>query len=321
MLPERAQPGETPIMTGPKLREVTSGLRFPEGPMAMADGSVLLVEIERRQLTRVAPDGSKSVVSRHTGGPNGAAMGPDGKVYVCNNGGFNWHDDAVHGLRPVSQADDYSGGRIERVDPATGAIETLYTQCDGFPLKGPNDLVFDAHGGFYFTDLGKTRAREMDRGAVYYAKADGSMIKAVAWPTITANGVGLSPDGRVLYFAETESGRLWAMDIVGPGEVKREGFPSIHGGRLVGCPGGYQRFDSLAVDSAGNICVATLINGGITVFAPDGKSARHIAMPDVYTTNICFGGPDLTTAYVTLSGSGKLVAFEWERPGLRLNYQ
>jgi gluconolactonase len=305
----------------PQLREVTSGLRFPEGPVALPDGSVLVVEIEGCRLTRVAPDGRKTVVSQHTGGPNGAAMGPDGKVYICNNGGFSWHDDATYGLRPTGQAEDYSGGRIERVDPATGAIETLYTHCDGHMLRGPNDLVFDAHGGFYFTDLGKTRAREMDRGAVYYAKADGSMIKVIANPTITANGCALSPDGRKLYFAETESGRLWEMDILAPGEVRREPWPSPHGGRLVGCPGGYQRFDSMAVDGSGNICVATLINGGITVFSPDGKGWKHIPMPDLYTTNICFGGPNLRTAYVTLSGAGKLVAFEWERPGLRLNYQ
>ena len=308
-------------MPGPNLKEITSGLRFPEGPVAMPDGSVLVVEIEAGRLTRVAPDGGKTTVSQHTGGPNGAAIGPDGKVYVCNNGGFNWHEDPKYGLRPTGQADDYSGGRIERVDLATGAIETLYTQCDGFPLKGPNDLVFDAHGGFYFTDLGKTRAREMDRGAVYYAKADGSSIKVVAFPTLTANGCALSPDGKTLYFAETEAARLWAMDVLGAGEVRREPWPSVHGGRLVGCPGGFQRFDSMAVDSAGNICVATLINGGITVFSPDGRNVHHIPMPDLYATNICFGGPDLRTAYVTLSGSGRLVAFEWERPGLRLNWQ
>jgi len=306
----------------PVLREVTSGLRFPEGPVALPDGSVLVVEIESGRLTRIASDGRKTTVAQHTGGPNGGAIGPDGKVYICNNGGFAWHDDATHGLRVTGQAEDYSGGRIERVDLATGAIETLYTHCDGHMLRGPNDLVFDAHGGFYFTDLGKVRARDMDRGAVYYAKADGSSIKVVAQPTVTANGCALSPDGRKLYFAETESARLWEMDIPTPGEPKREPWPSPHGGRLLGCPGGtYQRFDSMAVDSAGNICVATLIHGGITVFSPDGKSWQHIPMPDPFPTNICFGGPDLRTAYVTLSGSGKLVAFEWERPGLRLNYQ
>jgi len=308
-------------MTEPKLREITSGLRFPEGPVALADGSILLVEIAAGRLTRVAADGSKSTVAETGGGPNGAAIGPDGKVYVCNNGGFRWHDLPGVGQVPAGQPDDYSGGRVERVDLATGRVETLYTHCEGHPLKGPNDLVFDAHSGFYFTDLGKSRPRDMDRGAVYYAKADGSLIKPVAFPSITPNGCGLSPDGRTLYFAETESARLWAMDILAPGEVKRERWPSVHGARFLGCPGGYQRFDSLAVDSAGNICVATLINGGITVFSPDGRDMRHIPMPDPLTTNICFGGPDLRTAYVTLSGSGKLVAFDWERPGLKLNYQ
>lgn len=303
------------------LREMASGLRFPEGPVAVADGSVLVVEIAAGRLTRVGPDGSKTTVAEPGGGPNGAAIGPDGKVYLCNNGGFRWHDIPGVGPVPAGQADDYSGGRIERVDLATGSIETLYTECRGHPLKGPNDLVFDAHGGFYFTDPGKYRAREMDRGAVYYAKADGSLIKPVAYPSIHPNGCGLSADGRTLYFAETESARLWAMDILAPGEVKREPWPSVNGARFLGCPGGYQRLDSLAVDSAGNICVATLVNGGITVFSPDGKDVRHIPMPDPMTTNICFGGPDLRTAYVALSGSGRLVAFEWERPGLRLNYQ
>jgi gluconolactonase len=303
------------------LREIASGLRFPEGPVVLADGSILVVEIAAGRLTRVAPDGSKTTVAETGGGPNGAAMGPDGRVYVCNNGGFKWNEIAGVGPVPAGQADDYSGGRIERVDLATGRVETLYTECDGHPLKGPNDLVFDAHGGFYFTDPGKSRPRDMDRGAVYYAKADGSLIKPIAYPSVHPNGVGLSPDGRTLYFAETESARLWAMDVLAPGEVKRERWPSVSGGRFLACPGGYQRFDSLAVDSAGNICVATLINGGINVFSPDGELVRHTPMPDPLTTNICFGGPDLRTAYVTLSGSGRLVAFEWERPGLRLNCQ
>jgi gluconolactonase len=303
------------------LREIANGLRFPEGPVALPDGSMLVVEIAAGRLTRVAPDGRKTTVAEMGGGPNGAAMGPDGKVYICNNGGFKWNEIPGVGPVPAGQAGDYAGGRIERVDLATGRVETVYTECDGHRLKGPNDLVFDAHGGFYFTDPGKSRPREMDRGAVYYAKADGSLIKPVAFPSVHPNGVGLSPDGRTLYFAETESARLWAMDVVAPGEVKREGWPSVNGGRFLACPGGYQRFDSLAVDSAGNICVATLINGGISVFGPDGRLVRHIPMPDPLTTNICFGGPDLRTAYVTLAGSGRLVAFEWERPGLRLNCQ
>jgi gluconolactonase len=300
-------------------RTLAEGLQFPEGPVALADGSVLLVEIAAGTLTRIAPDGGKSVVARPGGGPNGAALGPDNRCYVCNNGGFEWIVDGEH-RRPFLQANDYAGGRIERIDLKTGAIERLYRNCGAVSLKGPNDIVFDRDGGFYFTDLGKVRAREMDRGAVYYARADGSAITEVAFPMVTPNGIGLSPDEKTLYVAETEAARLWAFDILAPGVVRKEPWPSPHGGRLVAGVGGYQRFDSLAVDAAGRICVATLINGGITVISPDGKQVEHHPMPDPMTTNICFGGPDMRTAFITLSWTGKLAAVDWPVPGLRLNH-
>ncbi len=300
-------------------RTLVEGLEFPEGPVALDDGSVLLVEIAGGALTRVAADGAKSIVARTGGGPNGAAIGPDGKCYIANNGGFEWHREGGH-IRPLTQARDYSGGRIERVDLATGAIEVLYRACGDVPLKGPNDLVFDADGGFYFTDLGKRRPRDMDIGALYYARADGSFITEVAYPMVTPNGVGLSPDGRTLYVAETEAARLWAFPIEAPGVVKKDPWPSPHGGRLIAGMGGYQRFDSLAVQEDGRICVATLVNGGITVISPDGRHIEHHAMPDPMTTNICFGGPDMKTAFITLSWTGRLVAVDWAEAGLRLNH-
>ena len=301
------------------VRSLAQGLEFPEGPVALADGSVLLVEIAAGAIARISPDGTKTTVARPGGGPNGAAIGPDGKCYVCNNGGFEWHAEGMH-RRPVGQARDYVGGRIERIDLETGAVECLYRAAGEVALKGPNDLVFDAQDGFYFTDLGKVRARDMDRGAVYYAKADGSFINEVAFPLVTPNGIGLSPDGKTLYVAETEAARLWAFDIVEPGVVRKEPWPSPHGGRLVAGVGGYQRFDSLALDAEGRICVATLINGGITVISPDGRHVEHHPMPDPITTNICFGGPELKTAFITLSWTGRLVAVDWPVPGLRLNY-
>jgi gluconolactonase len=302
-----------------EIRTLAEGLEFPEGPVALEDGSVLVVEIAAGRLTRVMPGGAKTVAARPGGGPNGAAIGPDGKCYVCNNGGFEWVVEGRH-RRPFLQARDYAGGRIERVDLATGAVECLCRAAGEVSLKGPNDLVFDRHGGFYFSDLGKVRAREMDRGAVYYAKADGSAITEVAFPMVTPNGVGLSPDGTTLYVAETEAARLWAFDIVEPGVVRKEPWPSPHGGRLVAGVGGYQRFDSLALDAEGRICVATLINGGITVISPDGRHVEHHPMPDPMTTNICFGGSDMRTAFITLSWTGRLVAVDWPVPGLRLNH-
>lgn len=303
-----------------ELRVVATGLSFPEGPVTMRDGSVVLGEIERQTVSRVLPDGTVQVTAHTGGGPNGLAVGPDGAFYVCNNGGFAWRLE-LGLLRPAMQSSDYTSGRIERVDANTGAVTVLYDRCGANKLNGPNDIVFDAHGGFYFTDLGKARARDRDNGAIYYALANGSRIVEVAYPAVTPNGIGLSPDGKVLYVAETESARLWAFDITEPGVVKKQGWPSPHGGRLVAGIGGFQRFDSLAVEASGNICVATLITGCISVIAPDGRLLRQVTMPDPVTTNICFGGPDLRTAYITLSGTGQIVAMDWPEPGLRLAYE
>ncbi|MDA8250972.1 MAG: SMP-30/gluconolactonase/LRE family protein [Rhodospirillales bacterium] len=298
---------------------IATGLRFPEGPVAMPDGSIVLVEIERGTVTRVRTDGTVSVIATPGGGPNGLARGPDGALYVCNNGGFLWHEEPGL-LRPVGTPADYSGGRIERLDPGSGALRVLYDRCGEHPLCGPNDIVFDRQGGFYFTDLGKSRTRERDHGGVYYALADGSGIAEVVYPMLTPNGIGLAPDERTLYVAETEGGRLWAFDIEAPGRLAKHPFPSPNGGRFLCALPGYQRFDSLAVDAAGNICVATLITGHITVIAPDGRLLRQVRTPDMYTTNICFGGADMRTAYLTLSGVGHLVAMRWPEPGLRLNF-
>ena len=298
--------------------EVVSGLRFTEGPIAMPDGSIIVVEIERGTLSRVTTSGAIEVIADLGGGPNGAAMGPDGWIYVCNNGGFEWFEGPDGGLRPGHQGADYETGRIERVNPDTGEFQVLYTHCGDRQLRGPNDIVFDKHGGFYFTDLGKTRPLDMDVGALFYAKADGSEIRELASGLITPNGTSLSPDEDVVYFAETRTCRLWALDIVEPGVVKRpEGLAPA---RLVANPGGYQFFDSMAVDCEGHVCVATIINGGITSASPDGSVVDHFATDDYLTTNICFGGENLETAYITLSYTGRLVKTQWQRPGLPLNF-
>ena len=302
-----------------KGRVLAKGLKFPEGPVVMPDGSVLVVEIQGQRLMRVLPNGDLKVAAHLGGGPNGAALGPDGRCYVCNNGGFSWRTDDGF-TRPTGESADYTGGCIQRVNLADGKVETLYTRCDGVPLHGPNDIVFDAHGGFWFTDFGKKFADRLLLGGLYYARADGSFIRRAAFPFMTPNGIGLSPDGKTLYAAETETSRLWSYPVLGPGELQLQPFPSPNGGQLVHGLPGYQRFDSLALEESGNICVATLVRGGISVFSPDGKLIEFHEAPEGYCTNICFGGPERRTAYITLSGYGQLFEAEWPRPGLRLQH-
>jgi gluconolactonase len=301
----------------PEAEILAEGLLFPEGPVAMRDGSVLFVEMRAGRITRLAPDRTLHVVADCGGGPNGAAIGPDGALYVCNNGGNSYS--ASH-FTATGPAPDYVGGSIQRVELATGETRTLYTHCGGHRLSAPNDLVFDAHGGFYFTDFGKKHARSRDNGGLYYALPDGSHIAELGYPISAANGVGLSPGGETVYVAETETSRLWAFEVEEPGRIRKLGFPSPHGGRLVcGLPG-FQRFDSLAVDALGNICVATLMTGCISVISPTGELLRQVAFPDRYVTNICFGGADLRTAYLTLSETGRLAAMRWPEAGLALAF-
>ena len=300
---------------------MTEGLRFPEGPVVMPDGSVIVVEIEAGRITRCFPDGSKKTVAEPGGGPNGLAMGPDGKLYCVNNGGFNYVEAGGY-LAPHGIADDYSGGRIERIDVDTGVIEILYKSGDfGCVLRGPNDIVFDAHGGFWFTDHGKQNfeTRVHDIVGIFYAKCDGSHLEEVIFPSYNPNGIGLSPDGKSLYAAETYTCRLTKFNIIAPGKVDGAAGPGGPGIPLYR-PAGYKFFDSLGMEACGNICVATIGECGISVVSPTGELVEFFATDDVFTTNIAFGGADMMDAYITLSGSGRLAKARWPRPGLVLEH-
>ncbi len=298
--------------------ELTSGLKFPEGPIATADGNVIVVEMFGKRITRIAPDGTKTTLAEVPGGPNGIAFGPDGALYVCNNGGSFTEVDFLGLTFPGPfEPSNYSGGKIQRLDLASGELRDLYTECNGNPLRGPNDIVFDTAGGMWFTDHGIRHGRSADLTGIYYATCDGSSITEVVFPCEAPNGIGLSPDGNTLYWAETFTGRVHQAQVASPGVLA--GYSSLDPANcLCGLPG-LQLLDSLAVDGAGNVCVATLglQAAGITVISPTGEIVEQILTGDPLTTNICFGGD---TAYLTLSGTGRVVSMAWRHGGLRLNF-
>ena len=204
----------------------------------------------------------------------------------------------------------------------SGAVTDLYTECDGHPLRSPNDLVMDGHGGFWFTDHGirdPHGARTSDLTGIYYARCDGSAISEVVYPVEAPNGIGLSPDATTLYWAETHSGRVFHRTDRRPRRA-RPGDAARHLGRAARTAG-LQLLDSLAVDDDGWVNVATLINGGVTSISPDGATVEFLPTEDPLTTNLCFGGENLRTAFITLSGTGRLVATQVAAPGLRLAHQ
>ena len=296
-----------------ELREVQivgDGLAFPEGPVAMRDGSVLVAEIGGGTVARVEPDGTVERVAMVRGGPNGAAIGPDGALYVCNNGGFR----TEMRIEPC----------IQRVDLATGESAVLYRDCDGVALGAPNDIVFDETGGFYFTD-------HINLGGLYYATPDGSAIRRIVGDRPHPNGVGLSPDGTVLYWAETPTRQVQRRRVVAPGEIA----PADCDIRALFRPNGIDRYavlaglpgchelDSLAIDSAGSVLVGTLVDSGVSEIRVDGSWTLHTlpeALADPMVTNVCFGGKDLTTLYITCSRSGRLLRATWHCPGAPLAF-
>jgi gluconolactonase len=306
-----------------ELEVLGSGLGFTEGPVIADDGAVHVVDIDGGRILRLAGGAPAAVVAEPGGGPNGMAPETATTVLVANNGGFLWAE--VNGVRiPIdhpthtNEPPGFTGGWIERVDLVSGTVTVLHRECDGRALRGPNDLVLDEAGGVWFTDHGKGRRASVDRGGLYYIPPDGSAVVEKAFPLLGPNGVGLSPDHRRVYVAETFTGRLWAWDLEAPGVIRPVGgsLAVRHGGVCVAATP--YSFDSLAVEADGRVAIGAIADG-IVVITPDGAEIDVHPIAGDITTNIAFGGSDRRRAVITLSRSGRVVETTWPRPGAPLN--
>ncbi len=276
---------------------VATGLRFPEGPAFDRDGRLYVVELGAGQISRIDLDGHCEVFAKPGGGPNGSQFGPDGRLYVANNGGFRGEE----------------RGRIEVIEP-DGTVETLLDEVDGEPLHRPNDLGFDPDGNFYFTD---PIWPERDQTAA--ASAPGHIVfcdtlgraHRIHTGLLFPNGIAVAPSGDRLIVCETGTGKLHAFEIIAPGSV---GPPRVF------CDlGARGEPDGFAFDDQGNLLVCGHGTGRIHVFSPEGgRATDHLVFEDAAVTNVCFGGPDRSTLFVTESGLGRVVSREWQRPGMIL---
>lgn len=336
-----------------KIRVLATGLGYPEGPIHCADGSILLVEIKSEKLTLISADGSqKQTIAKINGGPNGAAVGPHGEILICNSGGFEWIP-IPNAQDPIiwvagDQPHDYIGGHLQSVDPHTGEVTTVVSHCThrefppgnkvpdwmpAYPLCGPDDLVVDEVGGIWFTDYGKIRERDKDVTGIYYLSPDRTTLTQKVYPLNNPNGIALSPDNKRLYVALTFERKVVYYELEQAGEIKPN--PAvIDGSYLLSADlPGQSVLDSMAVDSQGNVYVATMLpegnnpvsNGGISIISPTGE-VEYVGIeledkqPVPLPSNICFGGPDLKTAFITCGGSGLLISMPCEIPGLPLHF-
>ncbi len=290
----------------PSITIVAQGLRFPEGPVVMNDGSLLFVEIERKTVSRLSPDGRVDTVVQLSGGPNGLAVGPDGAVYIANNGGrFSFQK--INGLNvPGPPPPDHTGGMIQRLDLKTKRVTRLYDSAHGRRLVAPDDLVFDRHGAMWISDFGNSSGD----GGLYYALPNGRFISRVR-SMDAPNGIGLSPDGRTLYVSAVRS--LYAFTITGPGELASAG-PRADG--VIADLGQPAIADSLKVQADGGVCVCVLPRGAVRTVNRRAPPSL-MSFPDPFTTNLAFGGHDMRDVWVTLSGTGQIGRLRWPSAGSR----
>ena len=286
---------------------VASGLRFPEGPIVLRDGSLLFVEIERRTVSRLTTAGQVEVVAQLDGGPNGLAIGPGGALYIANNGGRFTYSMRGGLNSPGGPPPGFTAaGKIQRLDLKTRALTTLYDSVEGRPIVAADDLVFDRQGGLWISDI----AVKPGEGAILYAPKVGAPMSVARGGLNGPNGIGVSPDGKLLHVSMGTN--LYAFDIEGPGKLATRSYPNA-GLQAPLWQGSYA--DSLKLQADGKVCVCSLVRpGGIGIVDRAGHT-DFLGFPDRWVCNLAFGGRDMRDAWIMLSGLGQIAKVRWPAPG------
>jgi gluconolactonase len=263
---------DSPVVApGAKLEKLAGDFKFTEGPAADADGNVFFTDQPNDRILKWSTDGKLSKFMQPCGRSNGLCFDADGNLWAC--------------------ADEKN--ELWRIDPK-GKVTVVVKDYKGKLLNGPNDIWIRPDGGLYLTDpyykrdYWKRGPKEQDKEAVYFLSADHKTLTRVADDLQQPNGIIGTPDGKVLYVADIKGNKTYAYDIEADGALKNK--------RLF-CELGS---DGMTIDDQGNVY---LTGRGVTVFDKDGKKVEHIDVPEPWTANVCFGGKDRKTLFITASGS------------------
>jgi len=252
-----------------------------EGPAVDGDGNIYAVSFARKPtIGRVTPDGKAELFVDMPNGSlaNGIRFDRKGRMFVA----------------------DYTNHNVLLMDTATRSIQVF---AHNPKMNQPNDLAITKKGDFYASDPNWSAGT----GQIWFISRDGKTTRVVAPNMGTTNGIDVSPDGKTLYVNESVQRNIWAFRILRDGSLTDKRlliqFPDFG-------------FDGMRIDVDGNLYATRHGKGVVAKISPQGKVLREIPVLGSKPSNICFGGPDGRTAYVTEMEKGRLVEFRVERPGL-----
>ena len=250
---------------------------FLEGPSFDRDGNLWFVDIPFGRIFRVSPKGEWELALQYDGWPNGFKFHTDGTAYIC----------------------DYRKGLL-RFDPKTGRLETILDTAYSESFKGLNDLHFASNGDLYFTDQGQTGIADPS-GRVFRLRANGALERLVT-NIPSPNGITLSTTEKHCYVAVTRAQLVWRLPLMADGALSKSGV-------AIQLSGGAAGPDGIEMDSENGLLVCHL---GVGIWRFDANMLpTHLIYSEHHhhhhLANLCFGGPDLKSLYITESLSGDIL--------------
>ena len=257
------------VAAGSQLQKLAGDFQFTEGPAADAEGNVFFTDQPNDRILKWSVDGKLTTFLQPSGRSNGLCFDAQGNLWAC--------------------ADEKN--ELWRIDKS-GAATVVVRDFQGKRLNGPNDLWIRPDGGIYFTDpfykrnYWKHDQPEQDRQAVYFLSSDHQTVKRVDDELQQPNGIIGADDGKLLYVADIRAQKTYAYEIQPDGALQNK--------RLF-CEKGS---DGMTIDAEGNVY---LTGDGVWVYDRSGKQIDHLEVPERWTANVCFGGHDRQTLFITAS--------------------
>jgi gluconolactonase len=263
------------VAPGAKLEKLAGGFAFTEGATCDKNGNVFFVDQPNDRIMEWSVEGKLSTFMQPSGHANGMMFAADGNLIAC--------------------ADEHN--QLWSIAPDK-SVTLLVTNYDDKYLNGPNDVWIAPNGGMYMTDPFYRREwwdhakMALTNQPVFYLSPDRTKLFPVANDLKKPNGITGTPDGKTLFIADIQGDRTWRYDILPDGSLTNKTLAVAKGS------------DGMTIDEKGDLVMCA--NGrtnGVSIFNPAGKLIDHIDVPEPWSANVCFGGPDRKTLFITASTS------------------